>query len=199
MLGGTGPWGGPGGGMGGFGGLGGVGGGGFGAGMGGFGAAPPAMPDGLVQFEVTAERIALGLISARVRTRALIELLEDKGVLGREDFDGHAAKVWDRDYDALATELLAPPEEDPAPPPSPEGRTSVLDAPLPAQATVGYYRERLLNFVDASVAGRVRLRALIELLEARAIFQPGDFDRKAEEIWDRDYEELSAEFHKGNY
>ena len=176
-------------------------GGGFGAGMGGFGTAPPPMPDGLAQFEVTAERIALGLISARVRTRALLELLEDKGVLGRDDFDGHAAIVWDRDYDALAKELLAPPEDEPVAPTAPpsESRSSVLDAPLPAQATTGYYRERLFNLVDAAVAGRVRVRALIELLEARGVFQPGDFDRKAEEIWDRDYEELSMEFHKGNY
>ena len=63
----------------------------------------------------------------------------------------------------------------------------------------GYYRERLLSFVDASVAGRVRLRALIELLEARGVFGTGEFDTKAEAIWERDYEELSAEFHKGNY
>ncbi len=191
MMGGMGALGGLGGGFGGMG-------GGLGGGMGGFGAMPPPMPDGLAQFELTAERIALGLISARVRTRAIIELLEDKGVLGRDEFDQHAAQVWDRDYDALAEELLAPPEEE-APAPPPEPRSSVLDAPLPVQSTAGYFRERLLNFVDASVAGRVRLRALIELLEARGIFQPGDFDRKAEAIWERDYEELSTEFYQGNY
>jgi hypothetical protein len=161
------------------------------------------MPDGFMQFEMTAERIALGLVSARVRTRALIELLEDKGVLGREDFDRHAEQVWDRDYDALAQELLDLPEPPPmaAPvPPAPAGqRSSVLDAPLPDPGMGGYYRERLISFVDASVAGRVRLRALIELLEERGVFGPGDFDAKAEVIWERDYEELSAEFHKGNY
>ena len=198
MMGGMGSWGGPGGGMGGMMGGGMMGGAGMGPGMSGFGATPPPMPEGLIQFEATAERIALGLVSARVRTRALIELLEDKGILGRDDFDGHAATVWERDYDSLAAELLAPPEQEASPPPA-DGRSSVLDTPPPPEASVGYYRERLFNVVDAAVAGRVRQRALIELLEQRGIFQPGDFDRKAEEIWDRDYEELSAEFHKGNY
>ncbi len=45
------------------------------------------------------------VISGGVRMRALLELMEEKGLLGPGEFDERAAAVWERDYDDLAAEL----------------------------------------------------------------------------------------------
>ena len=65
--------------MGGMGPLGGMGGMG---GMGGFDpdAMMPQVPSWVTELDETCERIAMGLVSARVRTRALLSLLEQKGI-----------------------------------------------------------------------------------------------------------------------
>lgn len=45
------------------------------------------------------------VIGARVRIRALLEIMEEKGLLAPGEFDARAAAIWERDYDALAAEL----------------------------------------------------------------------------------------------
>ena len=153
----------------------------------------------LRQFERTCENLALGLVSARVRTRALLELLEEKGVFGEGEFDARASAIWERDYESLAAEILTPPEE-PAPAPSLPGSVAEEAAPAAApsawQVAERHYAAVLADFVDDAVAARVRLRAILELLEAAGVLAEGEFDRKAEAIWDRDYEELALEFYR---
>ncbi|MDO8670660.1 MAG: hypothetical protein Q7O66_04430 [Dehalococcoidia bacterium] len=51
------------------------------------------------------------VISARVRTRALLEIIEEKGLMAPGEFDTRAAAVWERDYDELAAELAARSEQ----------------------------------------------------------------------------------------
>ena len=48
------------------------------------------------------ERIAR---PARVRMRALLSLLEDKGILLAGEFDERAQTTWESDYEALSQEL----------------------------------------------------------------------------------------------
>lgn len=43
------------------------------------------------------------------------------------------------------------------------------------------------------VANRVRIRALLELLEERGLLAPQEFDTRAEQVWQRDFDSLSAE------
>lgn len=192
----------------GMGGMGGMGMGGMGMGypgMGGMGGMMPGMgypgmgmpqPDPMAIFQDVLSRVATGLVSTRVRNRALLELLEAKGVFAPGEFDARADEIWKRDHEELTAELLTIEEEQPAaddpgvPPPPPRagaaGGLSVKD-----------YAEALVqNVVNEAVAGRVRLRAIIDILEAKGIFAPGEFDAKADEIWDRDYEELTLDFYK---
>ena len=147
-------------------------------------------PPFFTQFQQTCENLALGLVSARVRVRALIEVLEEKGVFGTGQYDEHAGVVWDRDYDELAREML-PPTTEPEVPPAPE-------AP-PGLKYERRYAEALAGFVDEAIAARVRIRAVIEVLEQQGVLGPGEFDQKAEAIWERDYEELALEFYGGRY
>src|SRR5687767_7655029 len=101
----------------------------------------PEPPPFLLQFQQVAENLALGLVSNRVRVRALIELLEEKGLLAPGQYDQRAEAVWERDYEQLAQELItAPPEPDPVTPPE------------VAPATYeGHYAEALASFVDDAV------------------------------------------------
>lgn len=154
------------------------------------GGADLEPPPFLLQFQQVAENLALGLVSNRVRVRALIELLEEKGLLAPGQYDQRAEAVWERDYDQLAQELTTPP------PPPPEPATP----PQPAPATYDrHYAEALAAFVDDAVATRVRVRTIIELLEQSGALAPGEFDRKADAVWERDYEELALEFYGGRY
>jgi hypothetical protein len=63
---------------------------------------PQPQTSGLVDMIV-----ALGneIIGARVRMRALLDLLEEKGVLLPGEFDARAQTAWENDYDDLAQEL----------------------------------------------------------------------------------------------
>lgn len=65
----------------------------------------------LMELASISENLITEVISARVRLRALLELLEAKGVLGGDEFDRRASEVWDRDFEALAAELWAEVEE----------------------------------------------------------------------------------------
>ena len=181
------------GGMGPFGGMG---------GMGGFdqGDVMPQVPSWVSQFDETCERIAMGLVSARVRTRALLELLEEKGILAEGQFEQRAAQVWERDYDELSNELTEPLREPPAAPGEPAAEEQgEAEQRSGGSSLQDYYAGVLFGFVDDSVGARVRLRSVVELLEAKGVFAPGEYDQKAESIWDRDYEELVLEFHKGSF
>ena len=60
------------------------------------------------------ENMTQEIVGARVRMRALLELLEKKGILAPGEFDDLAAQTWERDYDDLAEELWQLPEPDPA-------------------------------------------------------------------------------------
>lgn len=51
------------------------------------------------------------VIAARVRVRALLELLEEKGLLAPGEFDQRAALLWERDYDDLRRELEGLPSQ----------------------------------------------------------------------------------------
>src|SRR4051812_22239794 len=67
--------------------------------MPGVGGGYPGMmpaPD-LSMYEEVLSRVATGLVAVRVRTRALLELLEEKGVLLSDEFDEKADMVWQRD------------------------------------------------------------------------------------------------------
>ncbi|MCS7001695.1 MAG: hypothetical protein NZ518_02485 [Dehalococcoidia bacterium] len=61
-------------------------------------------------------RLATEAVSARVRVRALLELLEARGVLLPGEFDDHGAAVWERDWraiaDQIAPDLLLDEEDD---------------------------------------------------------------------------------------
>jgi hypothetical protein len=164
------------------------------------------IPPAAVHFDQTCERIALGLVSARVRTRAILELLEEKGIFAPGQFDDRASQAWQRDYETLAEELLDL-SPDLAVTPSPlrrggqgasseEAKRETQPTPEPPGPGT-YYTEALLRFVDDAVACRVRLRAIVELLEERGIFAPEELEQKAELIWVRDYEELALEFYRG--
>ena len=52
--------------------------------------------------------LAMEVINGRVRMRALLELLEEKGILLPGEYDERGQMVWERDYDELAAELLGP-------------------------------------------------------------------------------------------
>ncbi|MFN8533988.1 MAG: hypothetical protein U0556_10615 [Dehalococcoidia bacterium] len=63
-------------------------------------------------------RLATEIVSQRVRTRALLEILEEKGLIGPGEFDERGAAVWERDWAEIAAEvapeLLGPAEDDDA-------------------------------------------------------------------------------------
>lgn len=152
-------------------------------------------PGGEASFDEISERIAVGLTGARVRIRTLLELLEEKGVLTPGEFDTRAQQLWDRDYDELAQELMAPaPEEEEAPVPqvAESGAAPQVDPVLYMNALLG-------NFVAESVSSRIRMRALLDLLESKGLLRPNEFEERADQVWDRDYEELVLEFYRRSY
>ncbi|MCS6803340.1 MAG: hypothetical protein RMM58_13815 [Chloroflexota bacterium] len=60
-------------------------------------------------------RLASEVVSQRVRTRALLELLEEKGILAPGEFEERGQRVWERDWPEIAAEVapeLLGPEED---------------------------------------------------------------------------------------
>lgn len=154
--------------------------------------SPPS--DAPARHQELLRRIAIGLVSARVRMRALLELLEKKGVLRPGEFDGRAQEIWTQDYQTLADELLSPPDsrEEGSARPAPSPLSNPPDKKEPAGAA-------LENLIGESVNARVRLRAVLELLEERGVLEPGEFEAQADAVWDRDYEELTLEFYKMNF
>lgn len=59
-------------------------------------------------------RLASEVVSQRVRTRALLELLEEKGLLAPGEFEARGQQVWERDWPTIAAEVapeLLGPEE----------------------------------------------------------------------------------------
>ncbi|GEM_PF-1535765 len=175
--------------------------GGMDQGMGGMDPGAAQIPQWATQLDDMCERISMGLVGARVRTRALVELLEEKGVLAAEEFDTRASAIWERDYETLTEELTAPLREEP---PTEEQAAVEDEEGEEAHAHSGssladYFSGQLANFIDDFVAARVRLRTTVELLEEKGIFAAGEYDAKVESIWDRDYEELILNFHQGNF
>ncbi|MCX6021659.1 MAG: hypothetical protein NTZ05_08000 [Chloroflexi bacterium] len=180
-------------------GMGGMGGGmGMPGGMPGMGGMGMPQQDPYAEQQEMMSRIATGLVGARVRMRALLELLEGKGVLAPGEFDAHAGVVWERDYNDLADELLTPAAEEPGEELADPSRLAAMPPP-PPQDHKSYAEAVLHNFVSESVGSRVRLRAVLELLELKGVFAAGEFEAKADEIWDRDYEELTMDFYKMNF
>ena len=49
------------------------------------------------------------------------------------------------------------------------------------------------NLTEEVISGRVRVRALLEIMEEKGLLAPGEFDERAAAIWERDYDELSRE------
>ncbi len=49
------------------------------------------------------------------------------------------------------------------------------------------------NLADEVIASRVRVRALLELLEEKGLLAPGEFDERAALLWERDYTDLRRE------
>jgi hypothetical protein len=50
-------------------------------------------------------RLASETVGNRVRLRALLELLEEKGVLQGDEFDVRGQQVWERDWQEIASEV----------------------------------------------------------------------------------------------
>lgn len=76
--------------------------------QGDFGESDPPLDPRLAQldqFISLSENIIAETIANRLRMRALLELLEEKGVLGPGEFDERSQQVADRDYERLALEL----------------------------------------------------------------------------------------------
>lgn len=168
--------------------------------MGGMDPGAAQIPQWATQLDDMCERISMGLVGARVRTRALVELLEEKGVLAGEEFDTRASAIWERDYETLSEELTAPLREQPPTEEAAAEDEEGEEAHVPSGPSIAdYFSGQLANFVDDFVAARVRLRTTVELLEEKGIFAAGEYDAKVESIWDRDYEELILNFHQGNF
>ena len=49
------------------------------------------------------------------------------------------------------------------------------------------------NMAMECIAGRVRMRALLELLEEQGFLLPTQFDLRAQQVWERDFQSLSDE------
>lgn len=51
----------------------------------------------------------------------------------------------------------------------------------------------LFNLASEAVSSRVRIRALLEILEERGVVSAEEFDVRGQAIWERDWEEIAAE------
>jgi hypothetical protein len=51
----------------------------------------------------------------------------------------------------------------------------------------------LFNLASEAVSSRVRIRALLELLEEKGVISAAEFDERGQVIWERDWEEIAAE------
>ncbi len=133
------------------------------------------------------EKVAVSLVEARVRVRTLLELLEEKKVFLPGDFDDKAQKLWESDFDEIYEDLTTPnPEPEPA---------DALPAAQPMTAQ-DYATGMIQNLIDEAIGSRIRVRAIIGVLEEKGIFAPGEFDTRSEEIWNRDFEEMTLDYYK---
>jgi len=58
------------------------------------------------------QNLSMEVINGRVRMRALLELLEEKGILLPDEYESRGQAVWERDYEELAAELFGLPSDD---------------------------------------------------------------------------------------
>lgn len=70
------------------------------------------------------------------------------------------------------------------------GPEEVLEEKLRSLMELGAISE---NIIAETIGARVRMRALLELLEEKGVLAPGEFDERAQAVWERDLDELSAE------
>jgi len=134
------------------------------------------------------EKVAISLVEARIRVRALLELLEEKKLVLPGEFEDIAGKLWESDFDEIYGELTTP-----NPDPGPED--GVLPSPQP-MSSQDYAIGMVQNLIDEAIGSRIRVRAILQVLEAKGIFAPGEFEAKAEEVWDRDFEEMTLEYYR---
>lgn len=146
------------------------------------------MPD--IKLDEIYEKVAVELVDARIRVRALLELLEEKKLFEPGDFEQRAGKLWESDFNQLFEELTTPipveaqvAEEYPPTPPKPMDSSE-------------YAVAMMHNLVQEAVGARIRLRAILSILEDKGLFAKGEFDDRAEQVWQRDYEEMALEFYK---
>lgn len=58
----------------------------------------PSLMD--VLFDLASE-----VVASRIRVRALLEILEERGVIDAEEFDRRGQIIWDRDWREVANEV----------------------------------------------------------------------------------------------
>ena len=146
-----------------------------------------------IDVEELYQRLATDLVEARVRVRALLELLEEKGILEHGEYDTKAEAMWNSDYQDIFDEITTPPPpeldaEDTESPP----QSKPLD---PHEYAIALME----NVVDEAIGMRTRIRAILEVLEEKGVFAPGEYDERAEVIWTRDYEELALDYYKRHF
>ena len=141
-----------------------------------------------IKIDDMYEKVAVSLVESRIRVRALLELLEEKQVFLPGEFEDKAGKLWESDFDEIYREITTPLPEDSA---SPE------DHPAPNALSADEYAIGMLqNLIDEAIGSRIRMRAILEVLEGKGIFAAGEFEAKAEAVWERDFEEMTLEFYK---
>jgi len=59
----------------------------------------------LIEFAAISDNVIAETIGARIRMRALLELLEEKGIITADEYDERSQRVWERDFEDLAVEL----------------------------------------------------------------------------------------------
>lgn len=157
----------------------------------------PSSDNPLPQDQERVQRIAIGLVSGRVRMRALLELLEEKGVLQAGEFDLRAEETWASDHQELLGELLNLPQESEDGPQAPGDEEHPAGQLVPTPPSDALDPAAVLgNLITEAVSARVRLRAMLDLLEDKGILQPGEFEARADAVWDRDYEQLTRDFYQ---
>lgn len=66
-------------------------------------------------------------------------------------------------------------------------------SPDPRLAQLDQFISLSENIIAESIANRLRMRALLELLEEKGVLGPGEFDERSQQVADRDYERLAQE------
>ncbi|MSQ15366.1 MAG: hypothetical protein EXR50_05840 [Dehalococcoidia bacterium] len=141
-----------------------------------------------IKIDDMYEKVAVSLVEARIRIRALLELLEEKQVLLPGEFEDKAGKLWESDFSEIYEEITTP---------APEDLTTPETHPAPKPLSADEYAIGMLqNLIDEAIGSRIRIRAILEVMEDKGIFAKGEFEAKAEAVWERDFEEMTLEFYK---